>query len=78
MEEASACLSKNWTLLHEDGQLAIVAAAALLVRDADKITMGQELIITTLHVIEGILSHHTLPQTAAYLMRGWCIISPCS
>ena len=35
--------------------LYIVAAAALLVKDADKITMRQELMITTLHAIEGVL-----------------------
>jgi hypothetical protein len=41
--------------------LHIAAAAALLVKDADKITMGQELIITTPHVIKGVLNHPLRP-----------------
>ena len=32
--------------------LKIIAATVLLVKDADKITMGQELVITTHHAIE--------------------------
>ena len=32
-----------------------MAAAVLLVKDTDKITMAQELIITTPHAIEGVL-----------------------
>jgi hypothetical protein len=32
--------------------LKIIAATVLLVKDADKITIGQELVITTHHAIE--------------------------
>ncbi|XP_069337622.1 uncharacterized protein [Eulemur rufifrons] len=35
--------------------LRIIAATALLVKDADKLTLGQHLYITTPHAIEGIL-----------------------
>ena len=35
--------------------LRIIAATALLVKDADKLTLGQEIWITTLHAIEGVL-----------------------
>lgn len=35
--------------------LHIIAVTALLVKDADKITLGQTLYITTPHVIEGVL-----------------------
>ncbi|XP_053449819.1 uncharacterized protein LOC128587564 isoform X3 [Nycticebus coucang] len=35
--------------------LWIIAATALLVKDADKLTLGQELLITTPHTIEGVL-----------------------
>ncbi|XP_023611744.1 uncharacterized protein LOC111826521 isoform X3 [Myotis lucifugus] len=35
--------------------LRIIAATALLVKDADKLTLGQEIWITTPHAIEGIL-----------------------
>lgn len=35
--------------------LRIIAATALLVKDADKITLGQTLYITTPHTIEGVL-----------------------
>ncbi|XP_053744691.1 uncharacterized protein LOC128772807 [Panthera pardus] len=35
--------------------LRMIAATALMVKDADKLTMGQELQVTTPHAIEGIL-----------------------
>ncbi|KAK1333903.1 LOW QUALITY PROTEIN: hypothetical protein QTO34_006292 [Cnephaeus nilssonii] len=35
--------------------LRIIAATALLVKDANKLTLGQEVWITTLHAIEGVL-----------------------
>ena len=35
--------------------LRIIAATALLVKDADKLTLGQEIWITTPHAIEGVL-----------------------
>ena len=35
--------------------LRIIAAAALLVHDADKLTYGQQLLVYTSHAIEGIL-----------------------
>ena len=35
--------------------LCIIAATALLVRDADKLTYGQQLWVYTPHAIEGIL-----------------------
>ncbi|XP_062035359.1 uncharacterized protein LOC133749999 isoform X2 [Lepus europaeus] len=35
--------------------LRIIAATALIVKDANKLTMGQELYITTPHAIEGVL-----------------------
>lgn len=41
LEEASGLL-RNWTLLHEGGQLTYVTAAALLVKSTVKITMRQE------------------------------------
>jgi hypothetical protein len=34
--------------------LQIIAATALLVKDADKLTLGQELFVTTPHAIEGV------------------------
>ena len=49
-----AYLSKKPDLVVQ-GWLAclwIIAATVLLVKNADKITMGQELVITTLHAIE--------------------------
>lgn len=35
--------------------LRIIAATALLVKDADKLTLGQTLVVTTPHSIEGVL-----------------------
>ncbi|XP_075859645.1 uncharacterized protein LOC142871002 isoform X1 [Microcebus murinus] len=35
--------------------LRVIAATALLVKDADKLTLGQRLIVTTPHAIEGVL-----------------------
>ena len=35
--------------------LRIIAATALLVKDADKLTLGQEIWVTTPHAIEGVL-----------------------
>ena len=35
--------------------LQIIAATALLVHDADKLTYGQQLVVYTPHAIEGIL-----------------------
>ncbi|XP_043416497.1 LOW QUALITY PROTEIN: uncharacterized protein LOC122471687 [Prionailurus bengalensis] len=35
--------------------LRMIAATALMVKDADKLTMGQELHVTTSHAIEGVL-----------------------
>ena len=35
--------------------LHIIAAAVLLVRDADKLMYGQQLLVYTLHAIEGVL-----------------------
>ena len=35
--------------------LRIIAATALLVKDTDKLTLGQEIWITTPHTIEGVL-----------------------
>lgn len=32
-----------------------IAATALLIKDADKLTLGQNLFVTTPHVIEGVL-----------------------
>ena len=36
----------------------MIAAVALMVKDADKLTLGQELQITAPHAIEGILKQH--------------------
>ena len=36
-------------------RLRMIAAVALMVKDADKLTLGQELHITARHAIEGIL-----------------------
>ena len=35
--------------------LRIIAATVLLVRDTDKLTYGQQLLVYTLHAIEGVL-----------------------
>ena len=35
--------------------LRMIAATALMVKDTEKLTMGQELRVTTPHAIEGIL-----------------------
>lgn len=35
--------------------LCIIVATALMVKDADKLTLGQNLFVTTRHVIEGVL-----------------------
>lgn len=35
--------------------LGIIVATALLVKDANKLTLSQELLITTLHTTEGVL-----------------------
>jgi hypothetical protein len=61
--------------------LQIIAATAQLVRDADKITMGQELVVTTHHAIEGTLknphswwlSNARLLQFQALLLNPSCI-----
>lgn len=51
-----AYLSKKLDLVGGRGAcLQIVAAAALLVKDVDKIPMGKELIIAMTHVIKGVL-----------------------
>ena len=47
--------------------LRMIAAVALMVKDADKLTLGQELHITAPHVIEGILKQ---PQTGGSATLG--------
>ena len=44
--------------------LKIIAVVATMVKDTDKLAMGQELHVTTPHAIEGVLS----PQTAGSAM----------
>ena len=52
-----AYLSKNLDLVAAGLPpcLCIIEAVALLVKDADKLTLGQNLTIAALHVLEGIL-----------------------
>ena len=42
----------------------MIAAVALMVKDADKLTLGQELHITAPHVIEGILKQPQIGGSA--------------
>ena len=45
--------------------LKIIATVATMVKDADRLAMGQELYVTTPHAIEGVLKQ---PQTAGSAM----------
>ena len=47
--------------------LHIIAASALLVRDADKLTYGQQLLVHTPHAIEGVLKQ----PLVRYWLRPW-------
>ena len=47
--------------------LRIIAATALLVRDADKLTYGQQLWVYTPHAIEGVLKQ----PSVRYRLRPW-------
>ena len=47
--------------------LRIIAATALLVRDADKLTYGQQLWVYTPHTIEGVLKQ----PLVRYWLRPW-------
>ena len=45
--------------------LRIIAATALLVRNADQLTYGQQLLVYTLHAIEGVLKQPPVRSLAA-------------
>ena len=62
MEMASGLFGQN--IIPSGSKIAnflhIIAATALLVKDADKLTFRKNLALTTLHVIEGVLKE--LPE----------------
>ena len=51
--------------------LRMIAATALMVKDADKLTMGQELHVITPHAIEGILRQ----PPDRWLSNAWLTLS---
>ena len=59
MEKTCGLLSKKLDLMAQGWPacLQMIAATAMLVKAADKITMGQELVITAAHAIERTLKN---------------------